>query len=282
MERLAICRALCVSALLSLPLASLAAPGENEVIWKQMDLTGNHSLGSQIRRIEGRGDLPRSAPTATPEAESVYGMDVSSHQGNVDWDQAWADGAKFAYVKATESNSYINPYFAQQYNGSYNVGMIRGAYHFAVPSSANGTTQANYFVDHGGGWSADGMTLPGALDMEYNPYGSTCYGFSQSGMATWINDFSVRYYQRTGRYPTIYTSTSWWSQCVGSAGNFASTSPLWVARYSSTVGELPYAWTSYTFWQFDDSGTFPGDQNLFYGNYRQLKVLARFVNGYRP
>ncbi|WP_243639743.1 GH25 family lysozyme [Micromonospora sp. MW-13] len=32
-----------------------------------------------------------------------------------DWSTAWANGARFAYVKATEGTGYTNPYFAQQY-----------------------------------------------------------------------------------------------------------------------------------------------------------------------
>jgi len=202
-------------------------------------------------------------------------MDVSGYQGNVAWSTAYANGARFAYVKATEGTGYTNPYFAQQYDGSYNVGMIRGAYHFARPNISSGTTQADYFVDHGGGWSGDGKTLPGAVDLEYNPYsGGTCYGLSQSSMAAWIRAFSNEYHARTTRYPVIYTSTSWWSQCVGTAANFSSTSPLWVARYSSTVGMLPYAWSYYTFWQYADSGTFPGDQDRFNGAYSQLQAIA--------
>ena len=61
---------------------------------------------------------------------------------------------------------YTNPYFEQQYDGAYNAGLIRGAYHFAVPSGPSGGDQANYFVSNGGGWSGDGQTLPGALDIE--------------------------------------------------------------------------------------------------------------------
>ena len=73
-------------------------------------------------------------------------MDVSSHQGNVAWSTLWNSGVRWAYTKATEGTYYTNPYFAQQYNGSYNVGMIRGAYHFATPDTTSGATQANYFV----------------------------------------------------------------------------------------------------------------------------------------
>lgn len=79
-----------------------------------------------------------SATAATAAVAQTNGMDVSSHQGNVDWASWWGQGMKFAYVKATEGTTYKNPYFAQQYNGSYNVGMIRGAYHFGLPARLDG------------------------------------------------------------------------------------------------------------------------------------------------
>lgn len=230
----------------------------------------DHPMGSQIRLHE-----PVDAEARPALASSVPGMDVSSWQGEVDWAAAYASGARFAYVKATEGTTYTNPYFAQQYNGSYEQGMVRGAYHFALPDRSSGAAQADYFLAHGGGWSADGRTLPGALDMEYNPYGATCYGLSQSAMAAWVADFVNTYYNAAGRYPTIYTSTSWWDQCVGSQGSFAAADPLWIARYASSVGELPQAWTDYVFWQYADSGTFPGDQDLYQGSMPELRRFAK-------
>ncbi|MFF5074789.1 lysozyme [Micromonospora olivasterospora] len=213
------------------------------------------------------------APASAAPA-GLPGMDVSSWQGNVNWSAAWNNGARFAYVKATEGTGYTNPYFAQQYNGSYNVGMIRGAYHFALPNQSSGATQANYFVDHGGGWSRDGKTLPGALDIEYNPYGATCYGLSQASMRSWIASFVNQYFARTGRWATIYTTTDWWTTCTGNTSQFAANNPLWIARYASTVGALPAGWPTYSFWQWADSGVFPGDQNVWNGSLDRLKVLA--------
>ncbi|OLT38654.1 lysozyme [Saccharomonospora sp. CUA-673] len=244
---------------------------------------GNHSMGSQIARVEGelssavtkaRAMLPQGVTADGTRAQAtVQGIDVASWQGNVNWRHWWNQGKRFAYVKATEATSYKNPYFTQQYNGSYNVGMIRGAYHFAVPNSSSGRAQANYFVNNGGGWSADGKTLPGALDMEYNPYGdNACYGLSKAQMASWIRDFHDTYHSRTGRHPVIYTSTSWWNMCVGTAQSFGSTVPLWVARYSDSVGALPNGWNYHTFWQYTSS---PLDQNSFNGSYDRLRVLAR-------
>ena len=73
-----------------------------------------------------------------------------------------------------------------QYDGTYQAGLIRGAYHFALPNDSSGAAQASYFVANGGGWIADGRTLPGASDIEYNPYGAECYGLSQGAMVSWI------------------------------------------------------------------------------------------------
>jgi GH25 family lysozyme M1 (1,4-beta-N-acetylmuramidase) len=233
----------------------------------------DHPMGSQIALHEGTPTTPVFPDrSALIEATGVYGIDVSGWQGNVDWQAQWNAGKRFAYVKATENLNYTNPYFAQQYNGSYNVGMVRGSYHFATPNTSSGAAQANYFVDHGGGWSSDGKTLPGALDMEYNPYGATCYGLSASGMVGWILSFSNQYHARTHKWPVIYTSTSWWSQCTGNQGDFSSTNPLWTARYASSPGALPYAWQVYTFWQYSSS---PIDQDVFNGTMDRLVVLAR-------
>ncbi|MDQ0789144.1 GH25 family lysozyme M1 (1,4-beta-N-acetylmuramidase) [Streptomyces sp. B3I8] len=201
-------------------------------------------------------------------------MDVSGHQGSVAWPTLWNSGVRWAYTKATEGTYYTNPSFAQQYDGSYDVGMIRGAYHFATPDTTTGAAQADYFVDHGGGWSRDGRTLPGTLDIEWNPYGAACYGKSASGMVSWIRDFLSRYRARTGRDAVIYTATSWWTDCTGDHAGFAATNPLWIARYASTVGTLPAGWSFQTMWQYTSSGPTVGDHDVFNGALDRVQALA--------
>jgi GH25 family lysozyme M1 (1,4-beta-N-acetylmuramidase) len=221
---------------------------------------------------------PRAAlPLASAASSRVLGLDVSAAQGNVNWSTVAAHGAKFAYVKATEGSYYINPFFAQQYNGSYSAKLIRGAYEFANPSYSSGTTQANYFVSHGGGWSADGHTLPGALDIEYNPYGKACYGLSTGQMVNWIKNFTSEYAAKEHAFPVIYSTTDWWRTCTANSAAFANDDPFWVASYGKTGGALPNGWGYYSFWQYSDSGTQPGDQDLFNGPYAGLRTLA--VNG---
>ena len=225
--------------------------------------------------------------TTTPRTESfrteavttpagVQGMDVSGWQPNVNWQAQKNMGAKFAYVKATEATTFTSSSFNSQYSGAYNAGLIRGAYHFAIPSVSSGAAQADYFINNGGGWSADGKTLPPLLDVEYNPYpalGNSCYNMSTSQMVSWIRDFSNRMKTRTGRAPAIYTTTDWWKTCTGNSTAF-SDHPLHVARYASTVGALPAGWPLYSIWQYSDSGPFDGDSNVWNGSEESLKVFA--------
>ena len=66
------------------------------------------------------------------------------------------------------------------------------------------------------------MTLPGALDIEYNPYGSECYGFTRSQMKAWIQDFVTEYAYKEHVYPVIYSTTDWWTTCTGNHPGLAT------------------------------------------------------------
>ncbi|EKM75158.1 hypothetical protein AGABI1DRAFT_80268 [Agaricus bisporus var. burnettii JB137-S8] len=199
------------------------------------------------------------------------GIDVSGFQPNVDFNQVKANGISFAFIKATEGTTFRSDTFSNQYTGATNAGIIRGAYHFAHPDSSSGAAQANFFIDNGGGWTNDvGITLPGALDIEYNPNGPECYGLSASAMVSWAKDFSNTYKARTGRAPVIYSTTDWWTTCTGNSADFAE-NPLWIAHFASSIGTLPAGWDFATFWQYADSGPNPGDQDLFNGDAAGLK-----------
>jgi GH25 family lysozyme M1 (1,4-beta-N-acetylmuramidase) len=228
----------------------------------------------------GSSKLPHpqvAAPNAVvgpSSTASLPGLDVSGFQGNVDWAQVKANGAQFAYVKATEGTYFTSSYFPQQYNGSYQQGLVRGAYHFGIPNYSSGAAQADFFVGRGGAWSADNQTLPGALDIEYNPYGAECYGLTQPQMVDWINAFANEYHALTSRWPALYSTTDWLTTCAGNSATFGANDPLWIANYNGTPNPLPAGWSTYTFWQFADHGTFPGDQDTFNGSHDQLVSLA--------
>jgi GH25 family lysozyme M1 (1,4-beta-N-acetylmuramidase) len=208
-------------------------------------------------------------------ATVVKGFDVSHYQGSINYTTQYNAGARFVYAKATEGTTYTDPDFSANYTNSYNAGFIRGAYHFAHPDSSSGTVQADFFAAHGGGWSADGRTLPPALDIEYNPSGAECYGLSQSAMVSWVRAFSNEIKAKYNKYPMIYTTFDWWNTCTGNSSAFAATNPFWIAIYRSTPPtSLPAGTATWTMWQNADSGTFPGDQDQFNGSITQLQALA--------
>jgi GH25 family lysozyme M1 (1,4-beta-N-acetylmuramidase) len=153
--------------------------------------------------------------------------------------------------------------------------LIRGGYHFAHPDSSSGAKQAEYFLAHGGGWSNDGKTLPGMLDIEYNPSGATCYGISKSAMVAWVKDFGETYKSKTGRYPMIYTTADWWNTCTGGSTAFSKDYPLVLARYSTSVGTIPGGWSYQSFWQNSDKYTYGGDSDLWNGSEASLKTFAK-------
>lgn len=241
--------------------------------------TAAHS-GDAERHTGPQAAVHEGARSAAPaaryaSAEQTLGHDVSAWQGDVDWQAAQQAGAEFVYIKATEGTGYTNEHFTQQYTGSHDVGMIRGAYHFARPDISDGATQAKYFLAHGGDWSPDTRTLPGALDLEKHPRAEACYGMAPQSMVTWIKSFTDTYTARTGHAPVIYTSTQWWNKCTGNSSAFGATNPLWLARYDSDPGPLPAGWHTHTIWQFSNTGKLPGDQNYFNGNKDQLIALTQ-------
>jgi len=217
---------------------------------------------------------PPAAGSVLAVSKGPLGIDVSDHQGNVDWPAAAAAGARFAWVKATEGTYYTDStYFAQQYNGSYQAGMMHAAYHFAIPNNSSGAAQADFFVANGGGWSPDGRTLPGMLDVENNPYGPTCYGLTPTQMVAWVVSFSDQYDALTGRYPVLYTNASFWDTCTGGSGAVSS-DPLDLAAWGPNPAPVPEGWSAPTFWQYTDSGILGGDTDTFLGTYAGLQAFA--------
>jgi GH25 family lysozyme M1 (1,4-beta-N-acetylmuramidase) len=216
---------------------------------------------------------PAQAQTRTP------GIDVSHHQGAINWTAVRNAGIRFAFIKATEGTSFQDSRFDTNYVAAYNAGVIRGAYHFALPDRSSGAVQANFLASNGGAWSADSRTLPAALDLEGNPYGAFCYGLSQASMRSWIQSFLNQYRARTTRHAVIYTTTSWWTTCTGNWSGPWATSPLWIARWASAPGTLPAGAPFWSFWQYTSTGSVPGvsgnvDRNWWNGSVTRLVALA--------
>lgn len=206
----------------------------------------------------------------------VSGIDVSAWSGTVNWSAFKAMGVRFTYIKASEGNYYLNSRHDSQAAGARAAGILVGGYHFANPTRSSGAAQADYFIAHGGGWSAGSM--PGVLDIEWNPYkGNSCYNLSKAQMTSWISSFQLEYLHKAGTWPVIYTATSWWNQCVGnSVGSavIAARSDLWLSTLTTKLGALPYNWTWHRIWQYGEVATGNYDLNMFNGSPTMLQAMS--------
>ena len=205
--------------------------------------------------------LSAAPATMPPPADAgALGVDVAdyqhSHGAAIDWSQVAAAGYKFAFVKATEGDYYVNPYYASDLAQAKAAGLYATGYHFAIPNVSDGASQADYAVGNGG-YAADGRTLPLALDIEYNPYGPECYGLSSAQMVSWVSAFTAEVQRITGQRPIIYTTADWWDTCTGDSTAFGA-DPLWVAAYRSGSPPVPAGWGNWTFWQYTSRGSVPG------------------------
>ena len=263
------------AAVLTLPLALAASPGtaHGKPNGRADDNRG-YSAGSTIAANEDSGQ----EQTRDSQPSGVPGIDVSNWQGEINWAAVADDGIKFAYIKATGGTDFVDQQFDDNYKGAYAHGIMRGAYHFGRPDQSGPVEQARFFVRNGGGWSADGMTLPPMLDMEYNPSGPECYGLNDARMIGWIQGFSDEVKRLTGRYPVIYTTTNWWQTCTGDSGAFNQNNPLMIAKWGDKPEPLPN-WPYHSIWQYTSSGRIAGingdvDRDAFNGSYAQLKSMA--------
>lgn len=59
----------------------------------------------------------------------VQGIDVSHHQGEIDWFALPGQDVDFAYIKATEGGDHRDRLFARNWEEARQAEIARGAYH---------------------------------------------------------------------------------------------------------------------------------------------------------
>ena len=200
--------------------------------------------------------------------DHVRGIDVSHFQGNIDWGRVAADGVQFAFTKATDGRTYVDPTFHQNWNRMRQAGLIRGVYHFLRPG-LSAKSQADHFLNETKS-IIESADFPPVLDVEDGK------GISQSQLAAKVREWLSIVESAIRRKPIIYCSPGIWNSEVG---RDFSEYPVWVAHYTSKPNPtLPIGWTNWKIWQFTDKGRVAGingdvDLDRFNGSMKQLKAF---------
>lgn len=178
-------------------------------------------------------------------SSNAQGIDISHHNGPVDWSKVAADGISFALLKASEGQNYRDPTFAGHLKAARTAGLLVGAYHFvtARTEAAARVEAANFAGAITAAGGVELLDLPPVMDYENNPS-----GLSKAQINAVAEAFLTAIEQLTGVRPMIYTGSSF-------AGNFGANLgvyKLWIARYSDTPPANVPAWGRWTVWQYSD------------------------------
>jgi len=93
----------------------------------------------------------------------LQGVDVSHHQGRIDWARVRRAGADFAYIKATEGGDHRDSHFAANWRGARAAGLRTGAYHFFTLCRPGAEQAANFTATV----PAAPDALPPVIDVEF-------------------------------------------------------------------------------------------------------------------
>ena len=190
------------------------------------------------------------------DSEVYHGIDVSNHQGSIDWDKVAKDeNVQFVYIKATEGATYVSPTFEQNIQEARKAGMKVGCYHFLRATSYI-HDQFRNFIEY---CREDEQDLAPLIDIEVK--GS----WLDEEVADSVKLFADLLEEYYGVRPIIYTGTNFYNKYLSE--EFNDGYELFIAKYSENEPELIDG-TDYTIWQFTDCGEVNGiytdvDQSRF-------------------
>lgn len=216
---------------------------------------------------------PDLVSSSEEEDKYVYGIDISSDQGNeAEMLDKHKDSLAFVISRATDGITFVDPDFESNWKSIKEKGFIRGAYHF-YESNDDPKKQVDNYLNTVGG--IDGEDLPPIVD------------FEGAGIR---EDMSIEAVQKnllevlelleesTNRAPILYTNLKDGDKYLN-AEEFAKYT-LWVADYSGgEAPTLPGVWrgTEWVLWQKTDRYFVDGKKNDFDVFNGDLEALQNFV-----
>lgn len=186
-------------------------------------------------------DAPARQLLLEPGAE---GLDLSHHNGVIDWPRLSMTGRTFVYLKATEGTGHVDTRFQENWQAALRHDWLAGAYHFYLLCQ-DGPAQAANFIRQ---VEVRTDTLPPAVDLEHAhncaPPGTRAE--TLAGLRAFLAQLEAEYAAR----PVIYTTPAFHAEWLEGEG--FDRHPLWI-RSLDGKPDRPYA-----IWQYSMKGQVPG------------------------
>lgn len=180
------------------------------------------------------------------DANNRQGIDVSHWNGPINWVQVAEQKIDFAYIKATEGQTFTDPMFDVNYKGARDAGLKVGAYHFArFHNEDEALKEAQFFLAAIGSKTMD---LPYALDLEDNG------GLSKEAFTKAAGAF-LNYLHDHGKEGIVYSYPYFIQQNITSGLEHY---PLWLANYKTGQPDDVPDWADWAIWQYRSDGSING------------------------
>ncbi|HIY84711.1 MAG TPA: glycoside hydrolase family 25 protein [Candidatus Rubneribacter avistercoris] len=200
-------------------------------------------------------DGDRLAYVENGEARSQVGVDVSEHQGAIDWQAAAADGIGFAFVRVgnrgyTEGALYADARYAENLDGASAAGLEVGAYFFSqATNEQEAREEADFVVELLAGRR---LELPVVFDHE--PV-SDANGRANSLDRQTLTACAAAFCERL-------EAAGYQTMVYGNKGDMArydraalGERPVWFAEYDAAA---PSAQFDFAYWQYTNAGRVAG------------------------
>lgn len=224
-----------------------------------------------------KGDSKPHAGVARAHSMPIHGIDVSHHQGAVDWHAVARAGTRFAFIKATDGGDHLDPRFHENWRKSREAGILRGAYHF-VYWCRPAVEQVAWFAQN---VPAEHDALPPVLDLEWNNGSSCRHSLTREEVLEKVRVLLAGMEAHTGKVPIIYTDINFHRDVLEGV---ALDNPMWLRSVAAQPHER-YKNRPFAFWQYTQTGLVPGvrggvDRNAFAGSEQDW--IQFFLTGCEP
>ena len=237
--------------------------------WQTIDgkvyyYTSNHQrvTGSQV--ISGI-TYNFGSDGALQQGSGKNGIDVSSHQGNIDWASVKAAGINFAIIRVGYRGSQTGALvedscFKKNIQGATANGINVGVYFFTqATTEAEAVEEASMALTLCSGYN---LSYPIFVDTENGSGAARANGLDKGSRTACVAAF-CKTIANGGRKAGVYASKSWYNNKIDASA--FSNYFIWVAQYNTTCNYKG----KYNMWQYSSKGSVPGikgnvDVNIAY------------------
>lgn len=199
----------------------------------------------------------------------VRGIDISHHQGTIEWHKVKPEDVRFVYIKATEGEDFKDPQFKESWDSAKARGLDVGAYHYFT-FRKGGRIQAQNFISE---VPAEKGMLPPVIDLEFT--GNDRRVKTKDELRLELDTLEALLYAYYGVPPIFYVSKEAFDFFLSGRDK---RDLIWIRNvyYKPALSDG----RKWTLWQYSSRGNVAGfaspvDMNVFNGTLKEYEALKK-------